>query len=74
MILGCPQYPKTKSTCKLWHLMDQNRVVKSAINNCFHHTFSPSKLQIVDQFSYYLEIHVLIKKNQEWSFNYVVYF
>jgi hypothetical protein len=48
--------------------------LKSVVNSCFHHTFSPSKLQIVDQFSYYLEIHVLIKTLEKDSFNYVVYF
>jgi hypothetical protein len=48
--------------------------LKSVVNNCFHHTFSPSKLQIVNQFSYFLEIHVLIKKLEKDSFNYVVYF
>jgi hypothetical protein len=60
--------------------MDQNRVekgrfkYKSAVNNCFYHTFSPSKLQIVDQIFYYFKIHVLIKTLDKDSFNYVVYF
>jgi hypothetical protein len=60
--------------------MDQNRVgenafqIESVVNSCFHQTFSPSKLQIIDQFSYYFKIHVLIKTLKKDSFNYVVYF